>query len=31
MDKSDLAIRMKKYESVSKNSLINRIPVVLRL
>ena len=31
MDKSDLAIRMKKYESVFKNSLINRIPVILRL
>lgn len=31
MDKSDLAIRMKQYEAVPKNSLINRIPVILRL
>lgn len=31
MDNSDLAKRMKKYESVSKNTLMNRVPVILRL
>lgn len=31
MDRSDLAKRMKKYESVSKNVLMNREPVILRL
>lgn len=31
MDTSDLAKRMKEYESVSRTKLINRLPVVLRL
>lgn len=31
MDTSDLAKRMKKYEAVSKNVLMNRIPVAIRL
>lgn len=31
MDRSDLANRMKKYESVSKSALMNRMPVILRL
>lgn len=31
MDNSNLAKRIKKYESVSKSSLINRIPVIIRL
>lgn len=31
MDNSNLAKRMKKYEIVSKNVLINRMPVILRL
>lgn len=31
MDNSDLAKRMKTYESVSKNSLIRRMPVIIRI
>lgn len=31
MDNSDLAVRMKKYEAVSKNVLMRRTPVILRL
>ena len=31
MDTSDLANRMKKYESVSKTVLMNRTPVAIRL
>lgn len=31
MDTSDIAIRMKKYEKVSKTVLMNRTPVVIRL
>ena len=31
MDRSDLAIRMKKYEAVSKSVLMRREPVVVRL
>lgn len=31
MDTSDLAKRMKEYESVSRTKLINRLPVILRL
>lgn len=31
MDNSNLAKRMKKYEAVSKNVLMNRMPVILRL
>lgn len=31
MDTTDLAKRMKKYESVSKGTLMTRMPVILRL
>lgn len=31
MDKSNLAKRMKKYESVSQTVLMNRTPVAVRL
>lgn len=31
MDKSDLAERMKTYEKVSRNSLVRRIPVIIRI
>lgn len=31
MDKSDIAERMKKYESVSKTKLMNREPVIIRI
>ena len=31
MDNSDLAKRMKTYESVPKNSLIRRMPVIIRI
>ena len=31
MDSSDLSKRMKKYESVSKGTLMSRMPVILRI
>lgn len=31
MDRSDLASRMKNYEAVSKNVLMKRTPVAIRL
>lgn len=31
MDRSDLANRMKNYEKVSKNILMKRMPVAIRL
>lgn len=31
MDNSNIAKRMKKYETVSKSVLMNRMPVILRL
>lgn len=31
MDRSDLGSRMKNYENVSKTSLMNRIPVAIRI
>ena len=31
MDNSDLAKRMKEYESVSKTKLIKRMPVIIRI
>lgn len=31
MDASDLAKRMKRYEAVSKTTLVTRMPVILRI